>query len=557
METLRAHPQQDFGLWPAADIVINTTNDELNADGDCSLREAIQAANTDQPVDACSAGSGVDTVSVPVGDYRLTLAGAGEDANATGDLDILDDLKLIGAGIKGTLLDGKALDRVLHVHGGATVQITGVMITGGRTPDGADSPSGGSAAEPGDAEPGGAIANFGDLILAQCAVSGNRTGDGGDLTSGYYIGGPPGGDGGNGGGIYNAGAVQLYDTWVVYNTTGSGGTGGDAGGIGRAGAGGGIYSAGKLTLDHAIVEGNLAGIGGYLVSPPGTQGGPGGDGGGVYSAGGAAIAFSSVANNRAGTGQSAGTHGQAGGGGRGGGIFNTGEMLLRQSTLHDNASGDGGSGGACGAGGDGGGIVSIDGALWLANSTVSGNRTGAGGATCASGNGGGIFTNGGVTLNNSTLTANRTGEGPDGDGGGILVADRSVVMRNSILAGNAAAHEGPDCKTLGASPTVVELRGANLVQQTAGCTWVEAPYIEPNIIGKDPLLLPLGKYGGPTLTHALGSGSPARDAGNCTDTRGDPVTVDQRGVARPQGKTCDIGAFENVRAGVYLPLVLK
>ena len=350
---------------------------------------------------------------------------------------------------------------------------------------------------------------------------------------------------------------RLYDTWVVHNTAGSGGTGGDAGGIGRAGAGGGIYSTGKLTLDGAIVEGNLAGIGGYRVSPPGTQGGPGGDGGGVYSAGGAAIAFSSVANNRAGTGQSAGTHGQAGGGGRGGGIFNIGEMLLRQSTVNDNASGDGGSGGACGAGGDGGGIVSIDGALWLANSTVSGNRTGAGGATCASGNGGGIFTNGGVTINNSTLTANRTGEGPDGDGGGILVADRSVVMRSTILAGNAAAHEGPDCKTLGVLPAVVELRGANLVQQTAGCTWVEAPYVEPNIIGKDPLLLPLGKYGGPTLTHALGSGSPARDAGSCTDTRGDPVTVDQRGVARPQGEACDIGAFEGARAGVYLPLVLK
>ena len=142
VEALRAHPQQDFGLWPAANIVVNTTDDELNSDGDCSLREAIQAANTDQAVDACPAGSEGDTISVPAGVYELVLAGAGEDANATGDLDILDDLKLIGAGIKGTVLDGKALDRVLHVHGGATVQITGVMITGGRTPDGADSPSG-------------------------------------------------------------------------------------------------------------------------------------------------------------------------------------------------------------------------------------------------------------------------------------------------------------------------------------------------------------------------------------------------------------------------------
>jgi hypothetical protein len=379
------------------------------------------------------------------------------------------------------------------------------------------------------------------------------------MTGAYIPGAPRGGNGGHGGGIYNAGSVQVLDSWIVFNTTGSGGTGGDAGGIGLSGAGGGIYSTGKLTLDHAAVEGNVAGTGGYLVSPPGTQGGPGGDGGGIYNAGDAAIAASSVANNRAGDGHSAGTHGQAGDGGRGGGILNTGEMLLRQSTVNDNASGGGGSGGACGAGGDGGGIASTGGWLWLANSTVSGNRTGAGGASCADGDGGGIHTNGGVTAENSTIAANRAGESASGDGGGLFIADRSVSMRNTILAGNTAAHEGPDCKAFDALPTpsLIELRGNNLVQQTAGCILVEAPDVQPSIIGQDPTLLPLGKYGGPTLTHALAFGSPATDAGSCTDLRGDPVTADQRGVARPQGKTCDIGAFEGVRAGVYLPLVLK
>jgi hypothetical protein len=296
--------------------------------------------------------------------------------------------------------------------------------------------------------------------------------------------------------------------------------------------------------------------------PPGAVGGPGGDGGGIYNAGAAAIAHSSIQDNQAGQGQDAGSHGTAGQGGAGGGIYNAGELLLRQSTVNGNAAGDGGMGLACGRGGDGGGITSTgSGSLWMGNSTVSGNRTGAGGVSfmsgpCASGNGGGIYTNGGVTLNNSTLTANRTGGAPGGDGGGILVADRSVVMRSSILAGNTATGAGPDCRTFGALPSVIELRGANLVQQTAGCTFVEAPY-GPSIVGLDPLLLPLGKYGGPTLTHALGIGSPALDAGSCTDTRGDPVTEDQRGVVRPQGKGCDIGAFEGVRAGVYLPLVLK
>jgi len=72
----------------AAEIAVTTTADELNADGDCSLREAIQAANTDTAVDACPAGSGADTIVVPAGTYAISIAGTGEDANATGDFDI-------------------------------------------------------------------------------------------------------------------------------------------------------------------------------------------------------------------------------------------------------------------------------------------------------------------------------------------------------------------------------------------------------------------------------------------------------------------------------------
>lgn len=73
----------------AAVITVDTTTDELNSDGDCSLREAIQAANTDSPVDACSAGTGLDTVRIPTGLYELTIPGAGEDSGLMGDLDIL------------------------------------------------------------------------------------------------------------------------------------------------------------------------------------------------------------------------------------------------------------------------------------------------------------------------------------------------------------------------------------------------------------------------------------------------------------------------------------
>jgi hypothetical protein len=60
----------------------------------------------------------------------------------------------------------------------------------------------------------------------------------------------------------------------------------------------------------------------------------------------------------------------------------------------------------------------------------------------------------------------------------------------------------------------------------------------------DPLIGPLADNGGPTHTHALLAGSPALDAGTCTDHLGSTVTHDQRGVARPQALACDIGAFE-------------
>ena len=53
--------------WVTRAITINTPDDELNSDGDCSLREAVQAANTDTGVDGCTAGSGADTIKVPPG----------------------------------------------------------------------------------------------------------------------------------------------------------------------------------------------------------------------------------------------------------------------------------------------------------------------------------------------------------------------------------------------------------------------------------------------------------------------------------------------------------
>jgi len=79
----------------AATITVNTFTDELNADGDCSLREAVVAANTNAAVDSCTAGSGADTINLQTGNYALMLAGS-EDAAANGDLDLIGTVTIAG-----------------------------------------------------------------------------------------------------------------------------------------------------------------------------------------------------------------------------------------------------------------------------------------------------------------------------------------------------------------------------------------------------------------------------------------------------------------------------
>jgi CSLREA domain-containing protein len=77
--------------------------------GDCSLREAILAANNN---------AGIDTIQFTVdGTFNIEISGTGENAAATGDFDITDDLVIWGNGAGKTFIDGNGLDRVFEVHG--------------------------------------------------------------------------------------------------------------------------------------------------------------------------------------------------------------------------------------------------------------------------------------------------------------------------------------------------------------------------------------------------------------------------------------------------------
>jgi CSLREA domain-containing protein len=442
-----------------ATIMVTTVEDELNADGDCSLREAIQAANTDTAVDACPGGSGEDLIMVPAGTYSLTLAGADEDDNATGDLDVWSDLTLDGAGAGQTILDGVRQDRVLHIHGSAIVEVNGLEVGEGRTPTGMG---------------GGGIYNEGTLTLIRCVVNGNTSG------AGTY-----GGDGGDGGGIYNEGTLTLDRCTVGDNATGNGSPAGRFDPGTNAGDGAGMYNTGALTLTHSTVSGNVTGD---ALSGPYGGGGSGGDGGGIYS---------------------------------------SGWLWIYDSTVSGNATGDGASDYYVGgSGGSGGGIYS-GGWLRLDHSTVTGNATGQAGS--------GAF-----------------GSGWDGEGGGLYAIGQGVdiLVKNTILGGNTASGDGPDC----AAYTALTSYGYNFVQNTDFCDLVGD--MTGNLTGLDPRLAPLAGYGGPTDTHALLAGSPAIDAGSCTDVGGRAVTTDQRGVARPWGAGCDMGAYEWQQA-TYLPLVIR
>ena len=199
--------------------------------------------------------------------------------------------------------------------------------------------------------------------------------------------------------------------------------------------------------------------------------------------------------------------------GGGGGIFNGGTFTLNASTMTVNSA----------LGTSAGGAVLNAGSMTITNSTLSSNSATAGG--------GALFSAAGSTLvmNNVTISGNSTSGGSDG-GGIQIAAGASATLANTILANNQASGPSEDC-----AGTVTSL-GDNLVEVATGCTGLGAN----DITGVDPLLGPLQDNGGRTLTHALLAGSPALDAGGFTACE----LTDQRGLERPQGPACDIGAFE-------------
>jgi CSLREA domain-containing protein len=243
----------------AATIAVDTTSDAMAADGHCSLREAITAANTDnfpEPgPNECPRGDGADTITLGPGSFEFALSGADDDFNNTGDLDIAGPTTITGAGALLTTIDAKQLDRVFDILSGASLSLSGVTVTGGRAPDGLNGATAGASGFAG--EDGGAIHNQGAVTLTDCVVTGNRTGNGGAGASATGSGGGLGTSGGAGG----------------FAQGGAGGAGG---------AGGGLWNNGSMTLTRVVVSSNATGDGGNggagSGAPGGAQTGATGDG---------------------------------------------------------------------------------------------------------------------------------------------------------------------------------------------------------------------------------------------------------------------------------------
>lgn len=99
-----AQPASAQPAFAHSTITVTTPADNLDSNGDCSLREAIESANRDVSVDACAAGDGGDTIMLPAGVYTITLAGASENANQTGDYDVTGSVAIVGAGAENSVI---------------------------------------------------------------------------------------------------------------------------------------------------------------------------------------------------------------------------------------------------------------------------------------------------------------------------------------------------------------------------------------------------------------------------------------------------------------------
>ena len=333
---------------------------------------------------------------------------------------------------------------------------------------------------------------------------------------------------GQGGGIRNDGALAMTRVVVTNNMA--------------VGAGGGIRSQASLALDACrIVNNSATGNGGgaefYRAPLQATNT--------VFRGNTSAINGGALFNN-GGTGLLARcTFAQNSAATNGGAIAFISPTYLDSCTVSSNT-----------AGASGGGIYNNGASGFVYRCTIAANSA-LGGALCG---GGGIANEGPLVVANSTLSQNQARQ----DGGGIRnnITNLTLAVYNCTLTLNAATNWGGGIESTTAQPIALKhtilagnLAGTyadtyatyqsedyNLIQNPSGATLSGAT--ANTITGKSPQLGPLQDNGGPTWTHALGTNSPAFNAGD--PAFAPPPDTDQRGAPRVQEGRIDIGAYERL-----------
>ena len=262
-------------------ITVTSLADNTTGDGQVTLREAIQAANTDSAVDGSTAGSGADTIVFAPG---LTSGGAATITLGESHLTISSDLTITGPGADLLIIDGHDATGIFYfdntVEENSNGELSGIVKLSGMTLTRGAGFTGVSAGL------GGAVTNFADATLTDMIIS-NSTGP-------------------DGGGIFNQGDMALVNCLVTGNKETSSG-------------GGGIYNDGDMTIDRTTVSEN------QTV----------GDGGGIQNTGTLTITNSTISNNSA-----DGDDGEGGGISN----YFEGEVTVKNSTVSGNTSGLSGGG---------------------------------------------------------------------------------------------------------------------------------------------------------------------------------------------------------------------
>lgn len=331
---------------------------------DCSLREAVIAAN---------ANGGPDVIDLPNGTYSLTITGSLENSSATGDLDITDDLTINGSD-PGTWVSAFGLaadpDRVFHSMNGAAVELVDLQVQDGQAP-------------PAEPYGGGILQENGSLTLTRVGVHDNSNPGSGSPNDA------------DGGGIATLGGDLTLDTSAIQSNS----TNDDGGGVAMLGGG-------LLTLTDSSIDQNT-------VTGPGTGGGvstKGANGGGLYVGPSATGDFTNASfgnNTVLDTDEYSG----------GGGLFIAGSVVADEMYVSQNAAGSFG----------GGGHIAEDGSLTASNLRVNTNDAGgAGGGLAVQGTL--DVTSGSVAFNTASGAAGLivgSNDGPTGDVtfGGVRVEE--------------------------------------------------------------------------------------------------------------------------------------